>query len=90
MPYGTLIPDGTITAAVQTNVKNNGTAFGGNIGAVGTAGSITDRLLANNASLASVLVIAPGAEIINRTGNLTLGVSAVEKRMLCFLRNSGF
>ena len=66
---------GTITAAVQTNVKNNGTAFGGNIGAVGTAGSITDRLLANNASLASVLVIAPGAEIINRTGNLTLGTS---------------
>ena len=67
---------GTITAAIQTNVKNNGTAFGGHIGAVGTAGSITERLLANNASLASVFVVAPGAEIINRTGNLTLGTSS--------------
>ena len=37
--------------------------------------NITNRLLASNAGLADVLVLAPGAEIINRTGDLTLGTT---------------
>ena len=66
---------GVITSAVQTNVKNNGVAFASHFGAVGTAGSITDRMLANNAGLAPVFVLAPGAEIIDRSGSLTLGTT---------------
>src|SRR5262249_48388220 len=50
----------------EANVLANGNAFGGNTAAIQT------RLLANNAGLASVLHIQPGAEIINLTGDLTL------------------
>ena len=60
---------GTITSAVQTNVRNNGNTFGSNIAAISSA------LLASNPSLEPVLVVAPGAEIVNRTGSLTLGTS---------------
>ena len=60
---------GAITDAVKTNVFNNATTF------VGNTTAITDRLLANNAGLASILSVRPGAEIINRTGNLTLGTN---------------
>lgn len=60
---------GTITSAVQTNVRNNGNTFGANIAAISSA------LLAPNPSLEPVLVVAPGAEIVNRTGSLTLGTS---------------
>jgi len=60
---------GAITDAVKTNVFNNATTF------VGNTTAITNRLLANNAGLASILSVQPGAEIINRTGNLTLGTS---------------
>lgn len=60
---------GTITSAVQTNVRNNGNTFGSNIAAISSA------LLAPNPSLEPVLVVAPGAEIVNRTGSLTLGTS---------------
>ncbi|MHA3772468.1 filamentous hemagglutinin family protein [Verrucomicrobiota bacterium sgz303538] len=65
---------GAITTAVQTNIRNDGNTF------VGTAGSssagynaMLDRLLANNAGLD--VIVVPGAEIINRTGNLTLGTT---------------
>jgi len=61
---------GTITSTVQTNVRNNGNTFGGNIGAISLA------LLAANPSLEPALVVAPGAEILNRTGSLTLGTSS--------------
>ena len=68
---------GTISSTVQNSIKTDATAF---LGASGTTTaaytSITERLLANNASLASSLVLAPGAEIINRTGNLTLGTTS--------------
>ena len=60
---------GVITSAVQANVQANGTTFAGNTAA------IANRLLANNAGLASALSIQPGAEIINRIGNLTLGAT---------------
>ena len=60
---------GAITATTQANVQTNGTIFGGN------TVDISSRLLANNASLAPVLHVQPGAEMINRTGNLTLSVT---------------
>ncbi len=60
---------GAITTTTQTNVKTNGTTFGGNMG------TIAGRLLANNAALAPVLHVQPGAELINRTGDLTLSTS---------------
>lgn len=67
---------GNITTAVQNQIKSDGIAF---LGAAGESAAhvvaMTDRLLANNRGLADVFVLAPGAEIINRTGNLTLGAS---------------
>ena len=51
----------------EANVFANGTTFGGN------SAAISARLLANNASLAPVTVVVPGAEIINPNGDLTLG-----------------
>jgi hypothetical protein len=55
-----------IDGTVQNEVYNNGTTFGGNTVA------IANRLLANNAGLASVVEIRPGAEIINPSGDLIL------------------
>jgi hypothetical protein len=67
---------GTITTAIQNQIKSDGESF---LGAAGNASAaytlITNRLLANNSGLASILVLAPGAEIIHRAGNLTLGSS---------------
>ena len=59
-----LIGSGAISSTVQTDVFNNGVTFGN--------GATAARLLAGNAALEPVLVVAPGAELINRTGNLTL------------------
>jgi filamentous hemagglutinin family protein len=60
--------------SLKNKVKANGDTF---VGAAGTEsatyGAMHDRLLANNAALDSVLTIRPGAEIINRAGDITLG-----------------
>ena len=65
---------GTITSDLQTTIFNDGQSF---LGAAGTTTTnyttIVNRLLANNSGLTSVLVLAPGAEITNRSGDLTLG-----------------
>ncbi|MFZ4600435.1 MAG: hypothetical protein ACOYNN_17480, partial [Terrimicrobiaceae bacterium] len=57
-------------------IFNNAQLFLGAAG-VTTAGytAMLNRLLANNAGLNSAFVLAPGAEIINRTGNVTLGTT---------------
>ncbi len=62
---------GTITAAVQTQVRDNGTTFGNN------ATNMLNRILAGGAAnpLAGSTVFSPGAEIIHRTGNLSLGTT---------------
>lgn len=60
---------GAITAATQDDVKTGCAIYGGN------ADAIAGRLLAENATLASVLHVQPGTEIINRNGDLTLGTS---------------
>ena len=61
--------DGSIDNQKQ-NVYNNAQLFTGNTGDLSTPGSITYRLLSQNAGLA--LVVVPGAEIINTHGDLTL------------------
>lgn len=75
--YDLTASGGTITSTVQNNIRSNAQAFLGTTAAPSVNyTAIFDRLLANtpeNAGLRSVLVLAPGAEIINRTGNLTLG-----------------
>ena len=68
---------GALTTALRSQVNNDGIAF---LGAAGTdsanATAILARILANNASLESVLSLRPGVEIINLNGDLTLGSSS--------------
>ncbi len=68
--YQLYTPAGGSIDSVKGAVLANGTTFAGN------ATAITSRLLANNGgasgSLASILEIAPGAEIITLNGDLTL------------------
>lgn len=67
---------GTITSAIQNQIKADGEALLGTAGNASAAyTAITNRLLASNPGLASILVLAPGAEVIHRTGSLTLGSS---------------
>ncbi len=74
--YNLSATTGTITAAIQTQIRTEAQAFLGAAGST-TAGytAMVTRLLANNAGLESTLVLAPGAEIINLNGNLTLGTT---------------
>jgi filamentous hemagglutinin family protein len=67
---------GAITSTVQGTIKTDATNYLGAAGAT-TANytTISNRLLANNPGLADSLVLAPGVEIINRTGDLTLGTT---------------
>ncbi|MFZ4593387.1 MAG: filamentous hemagglutinin family protein [Verrucomicrobiaceae bacterium] len=71
-----LTGSGAISSAIQTAIFNDAQSFLGTAGTT-TANytSMTNRLLANNAGLSSVFVLAPGAEIINTTGDLTLGAT---------------
>ncbi len=66
--------DGDLTA-VQAEMLANGNAFLSGAGATVESyyAMLRSRLLANNTALASITVYAPGAEIINRSGNLVLG-----------------
>lgn len=65
---------GLITSDVQNSIRTDGTSF---LGAAGSSNanydSMMSRLLANNPDLSSIFILAPGAEIINRNGDLTLG-----------------
>lgn len=69
-----LTGNGAITSAVQNSIRTDATAF---LGAAGTTTAGTtamlDRLTGGNSALG--LILTPGAEIINRTGSLTLGAS---------------
>ncbi len=74
-PLGGLLAAGT---NVRGSINANGLAF---LGAAGTTSAnytaMTTRLLgADPQGLASVFVLAPGAEVIHRTGDLTLGTSS--------------
>jgi filamentous hemagglutinin len=63
-----LTGSGLISSTIQSNVNSNGQLFGGNSAAIST------RLLSGRADdLSGILVVMPGAEIVNRTGSLVLG-----------------
>lgn len=72
---------GAITPALESTIHANSQAFLGAAGAVGNANytSMMNRLLGAESAAGSrdalrgLVVLAPGAEIINRTGDLTLG-----------------
>ncbi|WP_345715865.1 filamentous haemagglutinin family protein, partial [Luteolibacter yonseiensis] len=66
---------GTITTAIQTNIKNDATAF------LGAAGTTTSGYTAMLARLTAAqpgldLILAPGAEIYNTSGDLVLGTTS--------------
>jgi filamentous hemagglutinin len=69
-----LTGSGALSSSVQNSVRANATTF---VGAAGTTTpeytAMMNRLFANNSGLEPVAIIEAGAEIINRTGNLTLG-----------------
>lgn len=75
--YDLTASGGTITTAIQNQIRADGQALLGAAGAT-TAGYtvMRDRLLALQPGLADSFVLRPGAEIINRTGNLTLGATS--------------
>ena len=64
--------NGTITSAIQTQVLNDANAY---LGASGSTTSGYSAMLTRLTGLNSALdlILTPGAEIINRTGDLTLG-----------------
>lgn len=63
-----LTGNGTMNIALRDSINADNAAF---INA--SESSIRSTLLSGNAGLDSVLVVAPGVEIINRSGDLTLG-----------------
>ncbi len=75
--YDLTSTDGAITSAVQNSIRSDAQAF------LGEAGATTDayeamraRLIGNDPQgFGSRFVLAPGAEIIHRTGDLVLGAS---------------
>ena len=65
---------GNITTGTQTQVLNNGRTFVGVDGTPSaTYAAMLARVLGTNTALDPVLSIRPGAEIVNNTGNVTLG-----------------
>ncbi|MFZ4779504.1 MAG: hypothetical protein ACOYM3_29425, partial [Terrimicrobiaceae bacterium] len=68
---------GTISTALQTKIRTEGQTFLGAAGSESaTYTSIKNSLLASQPGLESILVIMPGAEIVNTAGDLTLGSSS--------------
>ena len=67
--------NGTITSAIQTQVRNDATTY---LGASGSTTSGYSAMLTRLTGLNSALdlILTPGAEIINRTGDLTLGTTS--------------
>jgi filamentous hemagglutinin len=74
--YDLTASGGVISTTVQNSIHTDSQSFMGAAGAtVANYTAMTNRLLANNAGLESVFVLAPGAEIVNRAGNLVLGTA---------------
>lgn len=65
--YNISTSSGTITSDLQNLINTTGLTFGAN------TASITNRLLSSNSNISNFIHIQPGAEIINTTGDLTLG-----------------
>ncbi|MFD0895618.1 filamentous hemagglutinin family protein [Luteolibacter ambystomatis] len=77
--YDVIDYGGIITTSVQSEILSSGQSF---MGASGTTTSnytaMMDRLLAHNSGLSSVLVLAPGAEVVNSAtaSNVSLSLNA--------------
>lgn len=72
--YDLTASGGTMTTAVQNQIRSDAEGFLGTSGNASAGYStMMNRLLSSQPLWASSLVLAPGAEIINRNGNLTLG-----------------
>jgi filamentous hemagglutinin len=82
---------GTISKAIQTKINNDGISFLGSPGAPASPGytAMSDRLLANNAGLASQLVLAPGAELINSAAQAPLNFSLNAVNSTVAIANTG-
>lgn len=75
--YDLTASGGQISSDVQNTVHQDAEAFLGAAGSVNANfTAMTNRLLANNAGLSDIFVLAPGAEIINTAGDLILGSTA--------------
>src|SRR5262249_15206356 len=71
--YDLTASGGVISNSVESNIQANGNTFAGVAGSASLSyDARINRLLANNSSLASNVVVEVGAEIINRTGSLLL------------------
>ncbi len=69
-----LTGSGALNSTVQNMILTNGNTFVGPAGTTtGNYTAMLNRLFANNQGLVPVAIIEAGAEIINRTGDLTLG-----------------
>ncbi|MES2569953.1 MAG: hypothetical protein V4710_07840, partial [Verrucomicrobiota bacterium] len=68
---------GTLSNALLSTINNDAKAFLGAAGTTTTAyTAMLQRLVGANPSVADQVILAPGVEIINRTGNLTLGTTS--------------
>ena len=69
--------DGTITSALQTQIRTEGQTFLGTSGqTVANYTAMFDALVgAQTDAVKSAFVLAPGAEIVNLDGNVTLGTA---------------
>ncbi len=71
--------NGVMNTALRSSIDNDNRAFlGSNGSTLGNDGAIRTRLLSgspNSAMIDSLLVVAPGVEIHNRNGDLTLGLA---------------
>ena len=68
-------PNGTITSAIQTEIRDDAEDYLGDSGSTTNGYSaILNRLTGLNSALD--LILTPGAEIINRSGDLTLGTTS--------------
>ncbi len=71
-------PDnGSLSNALRNQIRTDGQAFAGTGGdpASPTYTAMLARLLAGNADLEPLVILQPGAEVIHRTGDLTLGTA---------------
>lgn len=75
--YDLTAAGGNLTSGVRNTIAGDAQAF---LGAAGTTtanyAAVVNRILAQNSGLASVTVLAPGAELINRTGDISLGTAS--------------
>lgn len=74
--YDLTASGGLISNSVESSILANGNTFAGVAGSASLSyNAMINRLLANQSSLASKVVVEVGAEIINRTGSLQLASS---------------